>query len=416
MKQYDVIIVGAGASGLVCACQTMMNNPNLHILVIEKESVAGRKLSAAGNGKGNLTNLAFERKYFVSDTADILDAWYENHSSEEIMQFFQNLGIILYEKNGYVYPLSNQGKQVTKHLVTKCMDLGVSFLYETTVTSVVKQKELYLVDAQNVDGALCHYSCQNIVLATGGIASPKLGGCNIGYEIAKQFELSNVATYPCLCPVYVNDQNLKAAKGVRLDGIVSLRANGTVVYSEQGQIQFNDDNLSGIVIMNLSGLLNKDKSLYQEDFSIDLIPQYDWNQLYSFFNEQLTNYPSETIYDMLCGLMPANFVNYILKRLRIINEERLSNISQKQWNRLTSTIKKLTFHPVYRESYEKAQVTGGGVSLQEIDVHTFESKVYRNMYLTGELLDVYGWCGGYNLSFAILSGIAVANKIGVCDD
>lgn len=413
--KYDLIIIGAGASGLAAAYKAADSMQKLNILVLEKEAIAGRKLSAAGNGKCNLTNQAFSASCYHSEDTDLMNEWVTFHSYEEIPSFFNELGIMLYQNNGYYYPVSNQGKQVTNLLFKKCKNLGVTFSFETRVIKVEdghsKQNSLYKVEAIK-DNEKVVFETRYLLLALGGKAAPKLGGSNDGYSIAEQLKLKKKTVYPVLSPIHVEDKALSVTKGVRIDAVVTLKGKDDFLVKESGQVQFNEKSLSGIVIMNLSSFLNgwKDKD-YGECLYLDVLPNIDWNSLKEFMEKQKKRFPEESVRMLLSGMFPEPFVRYILKRVRLEESLQLKDLTEKGINRLTSNLKKLGFTPVYQEDFDKAQAAGGGIALHEVDIQTFECKRFKNLYITGELLDVDGKCGGYNITFAMLSGIEAASNI-----
>ena len=413
--KFDIIIIGAGASGLAAAYQAASSS-KLNILVIEKEAAPGRKLSAAGNGKCNLTNKEFKEGCYHSRDAEFIRNWVARNSYQDIIDFFEKMGVLLYQNNGYYYPISNQGKQVTGMLYQRSMDLGVRYAFHTRVTAIhireSGRKSFYFVDTINDKGKQQTIQSKYLVLATGGAASPKLGGCKDGYSFAQTLGIRQNPIFPVLSPVYVEDTLLSIAKGVRIDGTVTLRGEDDFCVRESGQIQINEKSLSGIAIMNLSCYLNKwGRKRMADCLSMDVLPQFTWDSLKKFFLEQKCSYPEETLKQMLDGLLPGPFTGYLLKRLRMEGSMQVKNLTEKQINRFTSSLKKLVFTPVYCEDYEKAQATGGGIAMEEICPDTFECIKYPNLYITGELLDVNGICGGYNLTFAILSGIQAANNV-----
>lgn len=414
--KFDIIIAGAGASGLAAAYQAAVLQPQLNILVLEKEKVPGRKLSAAGNGKCNLTNMDFTQECYHSGNHMFMKQWVLEHSYEEIPDFFESLGVLLYQKNGYYYPVSNQGKQVTRLLYEKSRRAGVQYSFGTRVTGVEprhgKRGMYYEVMGNQENGSTVTYHAHYVILALGGASAPKLGGSSSGYALIKKLNLKCNPIYPALSPIYVEDSLLSMTKGVRLDGTVTLYDGKCVLAKETGQIQFNEKSLSGIVMMNLSCYLNApDKQAEEACLHIDTLPGFSWNRLKDFVVCQKQDFPEESVEFMLDGILPNPFVRYISRRLKLDKELILRNMTEKQIDRLVSSLKKLKFTPVFKEDYEKAQVTGGGIALEEVSCDSFSCKRYENLYITGELLDVYGKCGGYNLTFAILSGIQAVKDI-----
>lgn len=414
--KFDIIVIGAGASGLTAAYQAASTSTELNILVLEKETIPGRKLSAAGNGKCNLANQDFHSDCYFSESKHMIEEWTAHHSYKEILSFFETLGILLYQKNGYYYPVSNQGKQVTELLYQKSLDLGVTYALQTRATAIhscsLNKTVSYQIDAIQENGNQISYETRCLILATGGKSAPKLGGCQDGYQLAENLKLACTPIYPVLSPIFVNDTRLTLAKGVRLNGTVTLKYDGDCSVKEFGQIQLNEKSLSGIVMMNLSCYLNSVSVPWQEDcLHIDLLPDFTWNQLMDFFLSQKRRFPMESLELLLQGILPKSFVRYLVARLHMNGTENLNSLSKRQWNKITSTLKKLTFTPIQKEDYEKAQVTGGGISLEEVEFTSFCSKKYPDFYITGELLDINGKCGGYNLTFAVLSGIQAATDI-----
>ncbi|MDD6070846.1 MAG: aminoacetone oxidase family FAD-binding enzyme [Clostridiales bacterium] len=415
---YDVIIVGAGASGLVAAYELVANNQRLKILVIEKERIPGRKLNATGNGKGNLTNKQFGVERLYCSQQEFINEFVMHHSSKELVNFFEQAGILLYEKDGYYYPVCNQAKQITDILYARCCNMGIKFVLDTEVFSVSKedQNKAYIVKAeeQNKNGSSQSviYHAVNVILCTGGMAAPKLGGTDSGYRIAKNLKLSQEKVVPVLTPAYVEDKDLRKAKGVRLNVSISLYCAGKRIRKESGQLQINEDSLSGIAMMNLSCYFNHfEEEEREECLQIDTFPDMTWDQLKEYIKKQSKAVPYEALLTLLEALFPLKFGEYLIKRLGMEPELSIGELTEKQINRMTSLIKKLTFTPVKRMDFEKAQVTAGGVSVEEVNIETFECKKYPGLYITGELLDVNGECGGYNLTFAMLSGLQAAHAI-----
>ncbi len=415
ISRYDLVIIGAGAAGLAAATYASRHQKGLSILVLEKEKLPGRKLSAAGNGKCNLTNTAFGADCYHSHNSRWVTKWAASHSYTEILRFFEESGILLYEKNGYVYPVSNQGKQVTGLLFEECREGGVRFLFQARVTSIEppgKEKHgRYHISADTPGGETLSFLSENVIICTGGRAAPALGGCVYGYGLAEQLGLKIQPCYPVLAPIYVDDARLGIAKGTRVDAAVSLRLQNRDVIRETGQVQFNTDCLSGIVIMNLSSYVERKLYCGKDSLSLDVLPEITWDRLRAILDSRQESFPSMTVMDAMNGLLPVSLNAYILDRVKLPGETKLIQLTEKHKNRLTSAIKKLVFTPVENGQYDKAQATGGGIVLEEINEKTSEAHRHPGLYVCGEVLDVDGKCGGYNLTFALLTGIQAASNI-----
>ena len=403
-----MIIIGAGASGIAAAYEAIMQNNQLNILVLEKEANPGRKLSAAGNGKCNVTNAFFKNSCYHTKTPSLVDSWIQTKDYQNVIGFFESAGILLYENEGYYYPVSNQGKQVTRILVERCKNLGVTFQLQTKVIDIKHTKKGYEVFVDTQENA---YQGSCVIVAMGGTVAPKLGGSQDGYTILKRMGHSVQPTYSALSPIYVKEKGLRLAKGVRLNANVTLELPEYTV-SEYGQVQFNENSLSGIVVMNLSCYYNglKKEQMEKRKLYLDVLPDYNWDEVYAYFIKQKEQFSTATMELTLNALFPNPFVQYMMKELSIDKTMTLQQSSEKLLRKLVSTIKKLSFTPVVFDDKDKSQVTGGGVSLTEVDLNTFESKQHKDLYITGELLDVTGKCGGYNITFAVLSGIAAARE------
>lgn len=407
---YDVVIVGAGASGLTAAYKLSKEAPYLKICVIEKEKIPGRKLKAAGNGKCNITNLNYNVECYHSESFDVFNQWFTTHSFTDVLKLFDELGIAYYEQGGYYYPLSNQGKQVVDVFEKRCKNSGVSFMYETTVCEVNQLHGEYMIDCCS-EKKQETIKCQYLFMATGGFVSPKLGGSESGYHLLKNMDIRLTTILPGLSPIYVSD-DISSVKGIRITGTVTVKNKSGEVARETGQIQFNENNISGIVIMNLSNIYNKWLLTNEAALLyIDLLPDYSWDGLKAFFDYHLANYPEETLLDCLNCILPVAMGKYILNRCKCDGNKMMKAANDKMLNKLTSNIKKMQLNCIYKNSCDKAQVTCGGVALEEIKIDSFETVKYKNLYILGELLDVNGNCGGYNISFAILSAIDAANEM-----
>lgn len=409
--KYDLLILGAGAAGLVAAYQAAYSCPERKIAVIDQGKLPGRKLAAAGNGKCNLTNKVWNEACYHSENREWIREWISNHSPDEVIAFFQRIGILLYENQGYYYPRSNQGKQVSGLLYSCVCDCGVQFAFDTSVISVKAVAGEYEVCTKDSKGSTALWETKHLLLATGGKAYPGLGGSDTGYQLAKALGLSVSPIHPVLSPIYVEDRSFAYAKGVRLDCAVTYKSMDGVLHKEAGQVQFNEKSLSGIVIMNLSSYYNRDKNPLPDSLILDVLPELSWDELKAYIKEQCSAYPKHSIQLLLQRLFPENFVRYIIKRLKLEQVTHIDMLTEKQCNRLVSGMKKLTFSPIAYQDYDKAQATGGGVSLSEVHVNTMESKTLSGLFFAGEILDVDGICGGYNLSFAILSGLTVAHAL-----
>lgn len=398
---YDIIIVGAGAAGLSSATWASITQKNISILILEKGNKCGRKLSASGNGKCNITNRIFSEACYHSFNDGFISEFVNTHSNSEIIDFFNKCGIMVYEKDNYFYPTSNQAKQVTSRFLEICKAHKVELEYDQCVTDIkVDNDNCYIVKTTDNE-----YRTRKVIIASGSSSCPELGGSDTGFELLKKMGIRETDIYPVLSPIYVDDKNISTASGVRLNAVVSLKKDGELI-KETGQLQINRDNLSGIAIMNLSCYLPMlGKNSLKDCIYVDCLPEVSWEELKKFINSQVFAHRVNNVLSILEGLFPTQFAKYILDRVHIEYDCGIEKLSEKVINKITSNIKKMTFTPICKYDINKSQASLGGVSTDEIDWSSYESLKYRGFYIVGEALDMTGKCGGYNLMFAFISGI-----------
>ena len=372
MRKFDVCIIGGGAAGLVCAASLRRD---LKVCMLEKNEILGRKLMATGGGRCNLTNQACEHKNATLD-------------------FFASIGLEARADNeGRYYPYSGKAVDVTK-ILTDAQDTKVQCFLGSTVTEVKKEKGSFMVNASTKDGDLT-LCADNLLLATGGKAAPQYGTTGDGYRFAKSFGHSVSKVFPILAPVECTceDVDLQRLKGIRATGKVTLLKDGAPVLEkapELGEIQFTADGLSGICVFNLTPFIKAEageavgEAMQRYSISVDLAPD--------FSEEQLAK--RTTSFGILTAEL-AEAADAAMKRsgcgMELIKDWRFSVKGVKGWR--------------------YAQCTSGGVNTDEIDPDTCESKLVPGLYIAGELLDIQGPCGGFNLQNAWETGLAVARAI-----
>lgn len=361
------VIIGAGASGLLCGHELADSKHN--VIILEQSNKAGRKILASGNGRCNLSNTNLDM-YFYNTNDKRIETIIHDFDAK---RYFNQLGLLTRQVGTLLYPYSNQSLTVKNALMNNFDQLAL--IEECQAIDIIKKDNGYLV--KTTKGS---YECDNIVIATGSPASLLSGENN--YDLIKILDLKMTKLYPSLVqlktkPSYPN------LKGVRVKGKVSLLADNKVIESQTGEVLFSDKGLSGICIMQLSRLLPRIKG--KVEISLDLLPEFKNEELVLFLKqrkEQFGNYYLEGIFNDKLAKVLINVKD--LKDIRFLVKE--------------------TF------DYTKAQVMSGGVSLDEVD-ENLECIKYPDIYLAGEVLDVDGDCGGYNLHFAFASGYHIAKTI-----
>lgn len=389
----DVIIVGAGASGLmagICAARR-----GKKVLIIDRMAKAGKKIYATGNGKCNYTNAQYDYDSYRGENVDIVSEVLAKFSYENTIDFFEELGILAKNKYGYIYPYSEQASSVVEVMLMELDNLGVKILLEENVQKIIKNNEVYMVVTDKNK-----HICSKVILATGGMASPKLGSNGSGYALAESLGHSIVKPNKALVQLKTKGKEYKSLSGVRIQGKVTMYIEGEEIRTNYGEFVFTDYGISGIPIMQLSryaavGLSNNKKVRIELDF----YPDIDDKELLVLLRNRQKNCYYKDNYELLIGM---------------INNKLAAYIDRKSNGRLEAMIrymKKLPMEIVDTNSWDNAQVTAGGVSTKEIDYHTMESKVSKGLYITGELMDIDGTCGGYNLQWAWATGYIAGNNV-----
>ena len=378
-----IIIIGSGASGLAAGISLLRYGYDVTIL--ERNNISGKKLLLTGAGRCNFFNSNQNTVHYHSSDKDILAKIITSDNIHLVEDFITSLGIVPKVIDGYYYPFSNQAYNMKELLERTYLDLGGKIKYNYLVEKIEKKNSLFLIN-DNI-------SCDKLILATGSKAYKMTGSDGIGYQLAKKFNHHIVKVLPSLTSLITREKiNLK---GVRVDAKVTLYEDGVKVREELGQVQFTDYGLSGICIFNLSYYavkgLNKNK---KEVITIDLMPFMD-----------KVSFKNKKVYDLLLGFLPNKMIDYILKTLDISKDIYYEDLRSDKKKKLTRLLKKMSFNITSYKEFDFSQVCSGGVSLREINPLTMESRLVKNLYIIGELLDVNGDCGGYNLTFAFLSGI-----------
>ena len=403
-----IIVVGCGASGIVASI--FSKNKDNEVLVLEKNSKPLKKLLLTGNGKCNYFNEDFSFFFFFSDYK-FLNTFINDENKDKVLGFFESIGVVPRIRNGYYYPNSNQAYSVYNSLLKEASIRGVEIKYDTTVLNIVKN-DRFIVSTNNGD-----YECDKVIISTGGKSYSKTGSTGDGYLFGTSFGHSVTDIYPGLVQLVSSDKFLKDLSGVRSDVCVSLLCGGNVIKSEVGEIQFTDYGISGICVFNLSNYVGKliDKGV---SVKVNFFNSFNINDISSMidfidsYNKKVTN---RSITELLEGYLNYKIVNVILKLCSIESNRTWDSLSSFEKNKLCEYLVSFNINIVDTKGYDNAQVTVGGINLSDIN-NNFESKIVPGLYFTGEVLDVTGDCGGYNLGFAFLSGMVAGSSVGGKND
>ena len=409
-------IIGGGASGMMLAAQ--VNNKD--VTIIERNNKLGKKLLLTGNGKCNFTNLNFNdlNKKYNNDFAINIYNQFDNIS---FIDFLNKIGVVpkveTHKGINYIYPNSNKASSVYYCLLDRINNNGVDVIYNSLVKNVKYIDEKFCI-ALDDDRNLVF---DKLVLATGGKSYGNTGSDGIGYSIAKKLGHTIITPTPGLTSLKYNfsdNVELKLNGKCRVNAKVSYNSyEDNIFFEEYGEIQFNDNTISGIPILNLSNkitrkLINSEAVPITIDFSSSLLYNYE-QQLISkeIVKSTLNNRKQNTLYrdvrDFLCGYLPDE-INEVILKLSNLKKIRVSELTDNDIDKLTNHIVKFNLIISEPPNFDNAQITLGGVNIEEIDVNTLESKIVKGLYFSGEVIDIDGICGGYNLQLAYSTASIIA--------
>ncbi len=404
----QIIIIGGGASGLVAAIYAKRKNNQ--VIILEKNNKCGKKLLLTGNGRCNFWNQDQSLENYNSTNKNNLRDIITEKNQKEILSFFDKIGIVPKVKDGYYYPNSNQASSISNALLLQVESLGIKIKYNSEVEKIDRLDNKFIITTLTDE----IISCDKVVLATGSKACPKTGSDGKGYELAKNFNHTIIDVVPSLVQLRGNGSYFKLWNGVRCDAKISLFENNCKIKEEYGELQLTDYGISGIPTFNISGLvargINNNK---KEIVKIDFLPFINKNEqeFITYCDNKSKFILNLKIYQFLEGMLNYKLVETILKVAKIDKQKRWQDLTISEKKRLYYNLKSFEFLITGTNSFDKAQVCSGGVSLLEINPKTMESKLIKNLYIVGELLDVDGICGGYNLSFAWISGMLAGKEI-----
>lgn len=414
MRRTEIAVVGGGASGLMAALTAAEEQKRQHrpisVLVLEAAQKPGRKLLATGNGRCNLTNMRGELSRFHGDVP-AAEAVLGKYPPQAVVRRFLSLGLLCREEDeGRVYPNSGQAASVLSLLLEHLQALGAEILCEWPVSQISREGAGFRLHSSQGDEVLA----QRVILATSGKAAPQLGSNGSGYALSKAAGHSCTPCFPALVPVICGEnKRCKALHGVRCRGRVSLLGDGKLLGEELGEIQFTDYGLSGVCVFQLSRMASEwaqsktvnGKRFTSLQFSLDLLPNYTHEELLGMLQRRKRLLPKSDSMALLSGSLPVALARQITKEV-LEKAAPLEILSPSDIEKTLLAAKNYTFTVKTTQDWNRAQVTAGGVPLSEICPQTLESSRCSGLYLCGELLNLDGDCGGYNLQWAWASGMA----------
>ena len=389
-----IVIIGGGAAGLFAALN--IKSKDNEVLILEKNDEVGKKILVTGNGRCNLWNEDMNTSKYYSSNKELLDSFIDKEIIPKTFERLDNY-FEFKIKNGYYYPYSNKATTVRDVLVYECNRKGVQIVTNYDVTSIKKEDKFII----NND-----ITCDKLIISTGGKSFEITGSDGKMLDILKDLGHDIIKPLPSLVPLYADEAYLNKWNGIRCDATVTSIIDGVKVRSEQGELQLTDYGISGICVFNISReiveALNEGRNVSVE---INFMNKDD---IISHFKE---HYVNQTVHEILLKYFDKKLMKVLLDKMEINERAYFKSLTSKELSRLEKYLTQFNINITGHGDFNKAQVTQGGVSLEDVNPDTFESKKVKDLYLIGEVLDIDGICGGYNLGFAWMSATKVSDII-----
>ena len=393
----EIAVIGGGASGLMAAITAKKSGKE--VIILERKDRILKKVLITGNGRCNITNVnANISNYFgknISSVENILNRF----TPHDTMDFFNELGIVCNEENrGKVYPLSGQASSVVDALRFEAEKLGIKIETEFYVRKIEKDGfkfKIYSEDKKKIEAG-------RVILAAGGQSYPELGSNGSGFELAKELGHSVTKLSPSIVQLKTEKNQVKGLQGIKTDVAVTAYGDNKKICTYDGELLFTDYGISGNVVFNISFVMPLYKNV---EFEIDFMEKFDYNELYEMLKERKRILSHLTMENYFNGMINKKLGQFLSK---VSGIEKLSkpvkDLNDSDIRKLCTVLKKYRVKILETTGFKNAQVTAGGVLLDEVNIETLESKIVKGLYFSGEVLDVYGECGGFNLQWAWASG------------
>lgn len=392
-----IAIIGAGASGIIAALKASENN---NVILIDGNDKCGKKILLTGNGRCNYWNDDICVEQYETDDKIALSQILSEENKKNTLNFLDSLGLYPKVKNGYYYPYSNQATSVVEILKKEILKRNIEFKTGFKVKNVFRQNDAFKIILENRE----EIKADKVIIATGSKAYSKTGSDGSGYEIAKDLGHNINFVSPALTQLIGEEKFFKDWENIRCDAKVSLYINDEKVKEDIGEIQLTATGISGICTFNISGLASKNLNLGNKvAASINFLPHLE-NKLYEWLDDRASKMKGKTIEELFESIFNYKLMFVLLKLANISRDIKWFDLSEDKKRNLCNKIENFRFNITDTGDFDKAQVCTGGIPLREVDANTFESKIIPGVFFIGEILDVDGKCGGFNLAFAWISG------------
>jgi len=393
-----VCIIGAGAAGMMAAHTAAKLGHK--VILFDKMPRIGKKILATGGGRCNLTNDDCDLVHFHGGNRDFIAGVISEYSEKTVLEEFALMGLKTISKNGYVYPYTEQASSVLDILSLALKYDDVKILTECNITGIEKTEAGFRV---NSDKGL--FKCDRLILSAGSKASPKTGSDGSGFELAHMLGHTIIKPLPALCALRCEDKYFKSLAGIRCKGRVSIYSDDRILGSDSGEIQLTAYGISGIPVMQVSHLVAKAIDNGEKvTAKLSFLPKEEDEGIREFLEKRMSLNKDKTAEEFFVGLLHKNLAYVILKRYGISCNKTVREFSEKDILNIINGLTGFTVSVNSTNGFDECQVCQGGIDLNEVE-NTLESKILKGLYFAGEILDVHGDCGGYNLQWAWATGM-----------
>ncbi|HQO94981.1 MAG TPA: NAD(P)/FAD-dependent oxidoreductase [Sedimentibacter sp.] len=394
-----IAVIGGGASGLTAAIAAARNGAE--VTICEKLNRVGKKILATGNGRCNYTNMNLSKECYHSNNLNFVDEVMKFFNLDKTLVFFEDLGILPYvDESGKVYPNSLQASSVLDVLRYELKRHKVKEVTDFNVTALRKSKDKFSIIGNDT------ITADRVILATGGKASPQLGSDGKGYELAKSLGHEIIEPFPALVQLKLSGKYFKRIAGIKFDGIVKAYAGDRLIREEEGEILFTDYGISGPPILQVSRKVIEELNKKNKPFlNIDMFPGYSKLKLYDILQDRFRRISYKTIEESMIGFINKKLIPVVFYEAGFEDLNKIcGKLNKKEIYKIIEILKEWKFEVIGHNSWQQAQSTAGGIKLSEVNPKTLESLKVKGLYFAGEILDVDGDCGGFNLQWAWSSG------------
>ncbi len=404
-----VAIIGAGAAGIIAGITAKRENKNIHIDLFDINNGIGKKILASGNGRCNISNIDCRVQNYIGENPSFVEFALKQFDFNAFKKFCKSIGLLLdIKEDGKVYPLSNEAKSVVNLLSSAIESLNINTILETKITDIKKENDKFIVVSEEKE----FKDYDKVLISSGLAAAPQLKATEDGMNIATNFGHTFNLTYPSLVGLHTDFENSSKIQGVKKEAQVSLYIDGQKENEIIGDVLFTKYGVSGFAILDISQYAVYPLSLYQDvQISINLFPNLSRNEVLGMVESLFKTLPNQEAVELLTGIVSNKLAAILLEISKIDKQSKAKDINAKQIRAIVNTLINWRFKITDTQGFKHAEASGGGVRTDEVDGKTYESKKCRGLYFAGEVLDIVGNRGGYNLQFAWASGYLVGKSI-----